>query len=155
MTISSMVTVPPTDERILANGAELERWGVYNKHLYNVLFLSTKGAVNSFLVRFAGRPVSSQQPDGHAAWKAMIEKYLNSSMQPWHILTRKLNDMGMRPNQGLDENLTEVCQQRDELEHIGENFTDTRIMDLILEDLSDEYNSIRFAVERDPELSLK
>ena len=81
LTVPSMVTVPPTDELIFANGAELERWDACNQKLYSVLFLSTKGSANSFLERFAGRPDSRQQPDGQTAWKAMTEKYLNFSMQ--------------------------------------------------------------------------
>ena len=35
-------------------------------------------------------------------------------------------------NQDPDEYLTEVFQQLDELEHIGESFTQARILDLIL-----------------------
>ena len=61
-----MVTVPLTDGLILANGAELERLDAYNKQLYSVLFLSFEGAANSFLIRFAGRPDTRQQPDGLA-----------------------------------------------------------------------------------------
>ena len=74
VTVSSMVTFPPTDEVIFANEAELKRWDVYNKQLYSVLFLCTIGAANSFLVRFVGRPDSRQQTDGQAAWKTMPEK---------------------------------------------------------------------------------
>ena len=75
------------------------------------------------LVRFAGRPSSRQQPDRQAAWRVIDEKYLNSSMQRRHILMCKMNGMTMRPNQDPDEYLTEVFQQRDELEHIGESYT--------------------------------
>ena len=150
-----MLTVPPTDELTLANRAELVRWDAYNKQLYSVLFLFTKRASNSFLVRFAGRPNSRQQPDGQAAWKAMGEKYLNSSMQRRRILMHKLNGMTMRPNRDPDEHLTAFFQQRDELEHIGESFAEARILDIILEGLSDEYEPIRFAAEWDQEISLK
>ena len=80
MTTPPMVTVPPTDGLILANKAEIGRRDAYNKQLYRVLFLSTKGAANSFLVHFTGRSDSSQQPNGEATWKAMAEKYFNSSM---------------------------------------------------------------------------
>ena len=52
-------------------------------------------------------------------------------------------------------NLTQVSQQRDELEHIGGTFTEARILDITLEGLSDEYETISFAAERDPEISLK
>ena len=69
----------------------------------------------------------------------MGEKYLNFSMQRRRILIRKLNGMTMRPNQNSDEYLTEVFQQRDELEHIGESFTEAEILEIILEGLSDEY----------------
>ena len=68
---------------------------------------------------------------------------------------RKLNSMAVMPKQDPDEYLTEVFQQRDELEHIGESFAEARILDLILEDLSDEYKPIRFITEWDPEISLK
>ena len=153
--VPSMATVPPMDELILANRAEVVRWDAYNKKLYSVLFLCTQGALNSFLVRFAGRPNSRQQPDGQAAWRATGEKYLNSSMQRRRILMRKLNGMTMRPNQDLYEYFTEVIRQRDELEHISESFTEARILDIILEGLSDEYEPIQFAAERDPEISLK
>ena len=68
---------------------------------------------------------------------------------------RKLNGMTMTPNQDSDEYLTQVFQQQDELEHIGETFTEARILDIILEGLSDEYEPIRFTAERDPEISLK
>ena len=68
---------------------------------------------------------------------------------------RKLNGMVMMPNQDPDEYLTEVFQQRDELEHIGESFTVERILDISLEGLSDESEPIRFTVNRDPENSLK
>ena len=61
----------------------------------------------------------------------------------------------MRSNQDPDEYLTEVIQQRDELEHICESFTEARILDIILESLSDEYELIRFAAERDSGISLK
>ena len=150
-----MATVPPTDELILANRAELVRWDAYNKQMYGVLFLCTKDAANSFLVRFAGRPDSRQQPDGQASYRTTSEKHLNSSMQRRRILMRKLDGMAMIPNQDPDEYLGEVFQQRDELEHIGESFTEAPILDVMLEGLSDEYEPIRFAAERDPEISLK
>ena len=63
---------------------------------------------------------------------------------------RKLNGVTMRPNQYPYQYLTEVFQQRDELEHIGESFTEARILDIILEGLSDEHEPIRFTAERDP-----
>ena len=122
VTVPSMAIVPSMDELILVNRAELVQWDAYNKQLYSILFLCTKGAANSFFVRFAGRPGSRQQPDGQAAWRAMGEKYLNSSMQQRRIRMRKLKSMTIRSNQDPDENLTEVFQQRDELEHIGESF---------------------------------
>ena len=155
VTVPSMLTVPPTDERIIANLAELVRWDAYNKQLSIVLFLSTKGAANSFLVRFAGRPNSRLQPNEQAAWRAMVETYLNSSMQRRRTLMRKLNGMIMMLNQDPDKYLTEVFQERDGLEHIGESFAEARILYIILEGLSDEYELIRFATERDPEISLK
>ena len=155
VTVPSMATVPSTDELILTNRAGLVEWDDYIKQLYSVLVLCTKGAANSFLVHFSGRPVSRQQPDRQAAWRAMGEKYLNSSMQRRRVLMRKLNDMTMTPNQDPDEYLTQIFQQRDELEHIGETFTKARILNIILEGLSDEYEPIRFAAERDPDTSLK
>ena len=63
--------------------------------------------------------------------------------------------MTMRPNQDPDQHLTDIFQQQDELEHIGESCTEARILDLILEGLSDEYEPIRFAAERDPDILLK
>ena len=93
MTVPSMVTVPATDEVILANEAELERWDISIKKLCSILFLSTKSAPNGFLIRLAGRPASRQQPDGQVACEAMTEKYLNSSMQRRGILMLKLNGM--------------------------------------------------------------
>ena len=69
--------------------------------------------------------------------------------------TRKLNGITMRSNQDPDEYLTEVIQQRDELAHIGESFAEATILDMILEGLSDEYEPIRLAAERDSEISLK
>ena len=77
VTLPSIVIVPPSDECILANGAELERWNAYNKQLYSVLFLPIKGTANSFLVRLAGRADSRKQPDVQAAWKGMTKKCLN------------------------------------------------------------------------------
>ena len=65
---------------------------------------------------------------------------------------RKLNGMAMKPNQGSDEYLTEGFYHRNELEHIGESFTEARMLNLILEGLSDEYEPIQFAAERDPEI---
>ena len=70
----SLVTVPPTDELILTNGAEHERWDTYNKQPYNVLFWLNNSPTRSFPVHVAGRPDSRQQPNGHAAWEAMTEK---------------------------------------------------------------------------------
>ena len=142
VTVSSMATVPSTDERILDNGVELMQWDAYNKQLYSVLFLCTKGAANSFLVCCAGRPGSRQESDRQAAWRATGEKYLSSSMQRWRILMRKLNGMTMKPNKDPDEYLTEVFQQRDELEYIGERFTEARILNIILDGLSDEHEPI-------------
>ena len=54
-----------------------------------------------------------------------------------------------------DENLTQVFQRRDEAEHIGDSFTEARILDLILKGVSDAYEPIRFAAEQDPKISLK
>ena len=68
---------------------------------------------------------------------------------------RKLNGMTMMLNQDPYKYLTEIFQQKNELEHIGERFTDARILDIILEDLSGEYESIRFAAERDREIWVK
>ena len=110
VTVPSMATVPPTDELILANRAELliVRWDAYNKQMYSVLFLCTKDAANSFLVRFAGRPDSRQQSDGQASYRTTSEKHLNSSMQRRRILMRKLDGVTMTPNQDPDEYLSEV-----------------------------------------------
>ena len=69
-----MGTVPPADEVISANRAELVRWDAYTKQLYSILFLSSKGAASSFFVRFAGMPDSRQQPDGEGMWKATGEQ---------------------------------------------------------------------------------
>ena len=63
--------------------------------------------------------------------------------------------MVMMSNQEPDEYLTKVLQQRDELEHIGKSFTEARILDFILEGLSDEYKPVRFVAERDPKTLLK
>ena len=51
----------------------------------------------------------------------------------------------MMPNQDPVKYLTEVFLQRDGLEHIGESFTDARILELILKDLNNEYEPIGFA----------
>ena len=72
--VSLMVTVPLTNESILTYGAELERWNANNKQRFSVLIIYFKGAANSFLIRFAGRPDSRQQLKGQAAWKAIAEK---------------------------------------------------------------------------------
>ena len=58
----------------------------------------------------------------------------------------KLKGIVMRPNRDPDEYLTEVFQQRDEFEGIGESFTEVCILDLIVEGLS---------AERDRDISLK
>ena len=92
--------VPPSEEHVLANGAELKRWDAYNQQLFSVLLLSTKDVVNSLLGHFAERSDSRQQPDGQAVCKAMIGKYLDSSMQ-W-----KRNPM--KPNKDPNRYLTDV-----------------------------------------------
>ena len=63
MTVPSRVIVPSTDEFILTNGADLERWAAYKKKIYSVLFLPTKGAANNFLARFTGRLGSRKKTD--------------------------------------------------------------------------------------------
>ena len=68
---------------------------------------------------------------------------------------RNLNGMIMMANQDPDEYLTKKFQQRDELEHIGESFTEARILDFILKGINNEYELIRFAAEWDPEISLE
>ena len=77
-------------------------------------------------------------------------KCLNSSVQRRFTLILKLDGA---PNQDSNKYLTEVFQQRDELEHIGESFTEARILDLILEGLRDEYEPRIFVAKRDPEIS--
>ena len=150
-----LATVPPMDKLILTNRAELVRWDAYNTQFYSVLVLCTKGAANSFLVRFARRSDSRQQLDEQAAWRAMGKKYLNSSMQRRRILMRKLNGMAMTPNQDPDEYVAQIFQQPNELEHIVESCMEAHILDIILEGLSNEHKPIQFAAERDPEVSLK
>ena len=135
VTVPSMVTVPPTDEPILANRAEMERWDTSDKQLYSTLFLSIKSAANTFPVLFAESCDSRQQPDGQAALKAMADKYLHSSKQGRRVLKHKLKGMVMIPDQDPDEKITQVFQQQDEFEHIGESFTEARILYLILEGL--------------------
>ena len=68
---------------------------------------------------------------------------------------RELNGMTMTPSQDSDDYLAQCLWQRDELRHIGETCTEAHILDILLEGLSDEYKPIRFAAERDPEVSLK
>ena len=53
-------------------------------------------------------------------------------------MIREPNAMVRMPKQNPDEYITEVFQQRDELEYIDESFTKTRILSLILEGLSGE-----------------
>ena len=67
MTVPPTVTIRPTDELILANGAELEHWYPHNKQLSSVLTLSTKCETKSFLMHFAERSDSRQQRDEQAA----------------------------------------------------------------------------------------
>ena len=124
VTVPSIVIAPPADKLILANGAELKRCDVYNKQFYILLFLSTKDAANSWLVRFAGRPDSRQRPDEQAVWKSITEKYLNSLMQQRRIIICKLNGVVMTPNQDPGEYFTKVFRHRwDELADIGKSFT--------------------------------
>ena len=80
---------------------------------------------------------------------------MNSSVQRRRILMRKLSGMIMKPNQDSDEYLTEGFHNRNELEHSGESFTEARILNPIPEGLSNEYESVQFAAERDPEISPK
>ena len=68
---------------------------------------------------------------------------------------RKLNGMVMKPNQDPNEYITEVFRQRDELEHIGESFIEARILYIILHGLRDKKKPIKFAADREPEISLK
>ena len=68
---------------------------------------------------------------------------------------RKLNGIVIMPKQDLDEDLTEVSQQRNEFDRIVDRLTEARILDLILKGLSDEYEPIPFAAEREPEISLE
>ena len=106
-----LVAVPwmmRTDEPILANGAELERWGVYKKQLYSVLVLSTNGVANTFFVIFAGGPDPRQEPDGQAVWTAISEKYLNSSTQRRGIPMFNVNCMVMMLNQDPGEYISNV-----------------------------------------------
>ena len=96
VTFPSMATVPPTDEGILVNQAELVQWDAYKKELYSVLFLCGKKRRQQLLVHFEGRPGSRQQPDNRqATWRAIGEKYLNSLMR---VEMRKLDGMTMTPN---------------------------------------------------------
>ena len=50
---------------------------------------------------------------------------------------RELNGTVIMPNQDLDEYLTEIFTQQDELEHVGKSFPEACILDLILEGLRD------------------
>ena len=73
-TVLPMVTVPLMDEITLTNGAEVERWDAYNKHILMLLLLSTKCVANSFprpLCREAQH--SRRQSDEQVAWKAMTD----------------------------------------------------------------------------------
>lgn len=145
----------PTDERIVSNQTILDDWDGFKKQRFDVLLLSTTGIANGFLVRFTGRPDSDHQPDRQGASRAMTEKCLNFSMQRRCLLMRQFDSKIMSPKQDPDQYMKEVHQLRDEVEHIGETFSETRIMYLILEGLTDDYEQIRFAAERDPDISLK
>ena len=79
VTVPSMATVPSTDELILANRAELVQWDAYNKKLYSVLFLYTKGAAKSFHVRFAEArfEATNGRPGGVESNGRKIPKFFN------------------------------------------------------------------------------
>ena len=66
----------------------------------------------------------------------------------------ELNGMTMSPNQDPDEYLTEVFSSGMSSSHRRELYSGAHL-GIIPEGLSDEYEPILFAAERDPEISLK
>lgn len=64
-----------------------------NEQLFGMLYLTTTGPVNSYLLRF--EPRGSTTPDDEKAWDGLIAKYQNSSQQRRRILMRQLDDLTM------------------------------------------------------------
>ena len=154
MTVSSMATVPSTDELILANRAELVQWDAYNNALQRLasVYQRRSQQLTYPLYREARLEATTGWTGAAESNGRTIPQLFNTAAAYSDGQTERLT---MTPNQDLDEYLTHIFQQRSELEHVGETFTEARFLDIILKGLSNEYESIRFAAERDPELSLK
>ena len=56
------------------DGSKLAAWNTANEDLYNVLFLTTKGAACSAVRRFAGKTFNKDPGHGQCAWAALREK---------------------------------------------------------------------------------
>ena len=67
----------------------------------------------------------------------------------------KLDGKAIRPSQDPGEYLTEMVQERDELEYTNEILTEARILDLIQKGLIDKYELIQLAAKRGPEILLE
>ncbi|CAM9471704.1 unnamed protein product, partial [Sphacelaria rigidula] len=88
------------------------------------------------------------------AWEALVAKYEISSKQRRRILMRQLDNIKMSPGQEPDVFLTKVFELRDQLVYMGEPISDERLVDIVVEDLGDDYDRIKYDAERDPDLSI-
>jgi len=104
------------DERLLYDRA--------NEQLFNILYLTTTGPANSYMLRF--EPQGSDLPDGKKAWDGLIAKYQNSSKQRRRILMRQLDNLTMSQGEDPDLFLSKIYQIKDELTAIGEIITEER-----------------------------
>ncbi|CAM9443992.1 unnamed protein product, partial [Sphacelaria rigidula] len=93
--------------------------------------------------------------NGKRAWEASISKYQNSLKQRMRIFMRELNNVTMSPEQDPDSFLSKGYQLRDELDNVGKVISEERLTDIVIEDLTSEYDLIKYNAERDPDLSIQ
>ena len=136
----------------IVNAEEIKASHQNNWMLFNFLFLSTTGAVASFLLRYKLK--SGEIPNGKAAWIGMTAKYQYSTRERRRVLKNQFVSMVMSDGQDPDVFINEIYHLRDELVEIGEVINDDSPLDIVLEGLTDDYLQIKYNAEADDSFTL-
>ena len=137
----------------IKNQEEIRQWHSDNRTLGTFLSMCTIGAAKKYLKQF--KPKTGMMWNGIVAWRAMVIKYRNPSMQRQRILGRKLTSMKMENDQDPDSYFNDMAELRDELEALGTTYNDNQILAVILDGLPEKYSGIKYEADTRDDFDLE
>ena len=143
----SVETVPTITDRDTpgtpTNLVEIQRWERACETLFTILYLVTSGPADKLVRQYLGMTSAGSLGHGRKSWNTLYTKYNSNSKKSWRACYEKLVNFVMEQGQDSDDYAIKLMEIHIRLHEMGENISDERFKDILLQGLIDDYELVK------------